>query len=327
MNQRKETYVPRRSNGPRRGRLGIKPVHEIAALRQDAIARRWIDALEAPIPVTMRGEGEILAREGMVMSIEFRAGLIEGTVQPALPLGQLYAPTGSSPRTFPGTGAAPGALYGKHAQDCKIAIRVQRYTEEAWNDTVLSLSTDSSAVASLLAGELPADIDELLARHGAPLIPPAHEKITLDCSCDADEPCAHRAAIVYLAVDRLHDDPSLGLILRGLSPAELTERMRQVRTAAARRSASLPGIAQLTDEREISPLAELTLEEFWRAGPEFEDFAHLPPSSHAPHALLRRLGPSPLGGSFPLVGLLASAYDTIKAHAEKLRDDAEEKED
>jgi len=41
----------------------------------------------------------------------------------------------------------------------------------------------------------------------------------------------------------------------------------------------------------------------------------------APHALLRRRGPTPLQGKFPLVGLLASIYDSIAEHGRKLRDE------
>jgi hypothetical protein len=40
----------------------------------------------------------------------------------------------------------------------------------------------------------------------------------------------------------------------------------------------------------------------------------------APHALLRRLGQSPLQGKFPLVGLLASIYDSIAEDGRKLRE-------
>ena len=40
----------------------------------------------------------------------------------------------------------------------------------------------------------------------------------------------------------------------------------------------------------------------------------------APHALLRRLGQSPLQGKFPLVGLLASIYDSMAARGRELRD-------
>jgi hypothetical protein len=40
----------------------------------------------------------------------------------------------------------------------------------------------------------------------------------------------------------------------------------------------------------------------------------------AAHALLRRLGQSPLQGKFPLVGLLASIYDSMAARGRELRE-------
>ena len=53
------------------------------------------------------------------------------------------------------------------------------------------------------------------------------------------------------------------------------------------------------------------IEEFWRPGLALSQLENMPPAHHAPMALLRRLGPSPLEGRFPLVGLLASAYESI----------------
>ncbi len=41
----------------------------------------------------------------------------------------------------------------------------------------------------------------------------------------------------------------------------------------------------------------------------------MPAPDHVPHALLRRMGPSPMGGKFPMVGLMASIYDSIRARA------------
>jgi hypothetical protein len=38
---------------------------------------------------------------------------------------------------------------------------------------------------------------------------------------------------------------------------------------------------------------------------------------YAPHALLRRLGSAPLEGRFPLVGLLASIYDSVAVAARR----------
>ncbi len=46
-------------------------------------------------------------------------------------------------------------------------------------------------------------------------------------------------------------------------------------------------------------------------------------SLFAKHALLRRLGSSPLEGRFPITGLLASIYDTVSEQARRIRLDAE----
>ena len=54
------------------------------------------------------------------------------------------------------------------------------------------------------------------------------------------------------------------------------------------------------------------------------DFEQLAAQQHVPHALLRRLGSSPLGGKFPLVGLLASVQDSLRAKAIELRQRIEE---
>ncbi len=56
---------------------------------------------------------------------------------------------------------------------------------------------------------------------------------------------------------------------------------------------------------------------------KLKELQHVPPPHHVSHALLRRLGPPPLKGKFPLVGLLASIYDSVAEYAVKLRDRAE----
>jgi hypothetical protein len=62
------------------------------------------------------------------------------------------------------------------------------------------------------------------------------------------------------------------------------------------------------------------LDSFWRPGRQIDE---MPSETEpfAPHALLRRLGQSPLQGKFPLVGLLASIYDSIAIEGRKLRDE------
>ena len=95
-------------------------------------------------------------------------------------------------------------------------------------------------------------------------------------------------------------------------------RARQTRAVTAHAEPLMPHAVQ-----QVSRPLEACLDTFWRPGPELAELQRMPPPQHAPHALLRRLGPSPLAGRFPLVGLLASVYDTVAQEAIRLRDRAE----
>ena len=57
--------------------------------------------------------------------------------------------------------------------------------------------------------------------------------------------------------------------------------------------------------------------DFWRPGTALDEPASGDAGEHVPHALLRRMGPSPMGGRFPMVGLLASIYDSVRARTEE----------
>ena len=68
------------------------------------------------------------------------------------------------------------------------------------------------------------------------------------------------------------------------------------------------------------PLAE-SIEQFWRS-PSLDQLPPRMPAQHIPHALLRRLGASPMDGKFPLSGLLETIYDQVgEASRAMLEDD------
>lgn len=135
--------------------------------------------------------------------------------------------------------------------------------------------------------------------------------------------CKHAACVTYLFAHRLMSDPFLMFKLRGLDGHEMIDRLRHSRAIATSSrtspsvyAARVPGVSDAAPV----PLAD-AMANFWEIGPGFEEFEaplERPPVSHP---LLRRLGPSPLAGEpsagagagsvFPLVGLLASCYETI----------------
>jgi uncharacterized Zn finger protein len=110
--------------------------------------------------------------------------------------------------------------------------------------------------------------------------------------------------------------------LRGLAGERLLERIQEHRALTSRGVQSAhnpPPVAQHPPE--LPPITEL-VHDFWRPGRALAELDEAAAPQHIPHALLRRLGPSSLGGRFRLVGLLASAYDTIRQRALTPRLDA-----
>ena len=112
----------------------------------------------------------------------------------------------------------------------------------------------------------------------------------------------------------------------GMPAEQVLERLRRVREIQMRGEAVAHATAQIPQAGiETVPL-EQCLDDFWRAGGrsgEWEQFSFSSSPHHVQHALLRRLGPPPMNGKFPLVGLLASVYDAVSAAANRAADSAE----
>ena len=96
------------------------------------------------------------------------------------------------------------------------------------------------------------------------------------------------------------------------------ERVRPI-LQAMERSIEAARRRRLHESQAVPPPLEACIDDFWRSGPRLAELKRTPPAAHASHALLRRLGPSPLGGKFPLVGLLASIYDAVAKSALRMR--------
>ena len=128
-----------------------------------------------------------------------------------------------------------------------------------------------------------------------------------------------RAHLIYVCsveylVERLVDAPTSVFALRGLAPEPLLDRLRQARTIHTRGVALAHAEPVPQGARDEPIPLEMTVEDFWRTHGHSDD---APPPEHVPHAILRRLGPSPLNGKFPLSGLLASIYDQVASYARR----------
>lgn len=282
-------YAERRFDGPRRVKNGLKLSSREGPVARSPLAQRWMSLIEARLDASALQQGLEYARAGQIVSLQILAGEIDARVQ------------GTAPRPY------------------VVRIGVPPLSEPQWQRVIEAMAVEAIHVAKFLSGELSPGIDELFTSQGAAVLPGAPD-LQLACTCATGEAnggaCKHVATAANLLADQLSDQPLLIFTLLGLPADRLIERLRQARLLETQGIASAHGEAGApTLLPAVTPL-ESMLEDFWR-GAEVEDTDSPLAHESVKHALLRRLGPSPLQGKFPMVGLLASIYDAVSEAASR----------
>lgn len=284
--------VPRRPEGPRRVRNGIKLKARDGLVRHDARSLAVLALFEEGAELLEREEGLRYAKIGQLRELEFAAGTIDAKVQDS------------------------------RATPHQVRIRMPRFADAECERIVEAMADEARWLAALPEGELPEAADDLLASIGLRLVPERLGEGDVRCDCALGRGCRHVAAVGQIAAERVLHEPQLLLLLRGLPAGILAERLRQARALRSHGVVAAHVDPLIPESREDPVPLAATIDRFWRAGVELEEVEQAPPTKHLPHALLRRLGPSPLGGRFPMVGLLASIYDVVSAHTRRVRDEA-----
>lgn len=253
-------------------------------------SRRFLEALEAITDPNRLRRGRSYARTGQVMDLRVDAGRVSARVQ------------------------------GSRARPYDVTIRVPPLAPADWKRVEDAMAAQAVFMARLLAGEMPADIEQAFTAAGVSLFPARPRELDTACSCpDAANPCKHVAATLYILAEAFDDDPFLIFAWRGRPRAELIERLRARRLDAAPAGAAPAGAAG-DDTPATVPTAPLPLAsaEFWAAGLALADLHLAPFAPDHPDAILLQLGPPPLPTrGRPLADALAAAYRTIAAAAEK----------
>ena len=282
-----------RAAGPRRVRHGLKLRSRDGVIPRGPLADRWIEGLEAVIAPKELEEGRRYARLGQTVSMTIIPGGVDAVVQ--------------------------GSRVKPHA----VRITVGAYPEETWGRIIETMAGEASYLVKLPAGDMPEGLETMLRTMDLELVPRSRHWAEGACDCAAGTRCRHVATVGYLMAERLALEPLTALELRGLAAAQVVDRLRHARAMRGGGVASAhvdPLIPE--SQREPIPL-EACLDDYWRMGPELLHAPPAPPAHHVPQALLRRLGPSPLKGEFPLVGLMASVYDVASESARRWRAEAE----
>jgi uncharacterized Zn finger protein len=293
-------YEPSR---PIRVNYGIKAKSERGAIGSTWWSKRWIGVLESFNMGERLTRGRSYARQGQVLSIDVRVGIVTSRVQ------------GSRPRPY------------------NVEIRLKPLSDQDWEAVTEAMAAQAIFAAKLLAGEMPTNIEEAFATVKLSLFPTSKSELETHCSCpDWANPCKHVAAVYYLLAERFDEDPFLIFKLRGRTKEQIVEVLRQKRVetlpagwdVTSRPSTSLDSYDtsdSIVDQHGLS--LEKHLDTFWQAGEALESFTVNPTAPRVDKALLKRLGEAPfvIGGQ-NIADLLAKAYDVVDAAV--LREEDEE---
>lgn len=273
---------------PRDVEGGIKARSKRGAIGASWWAQRWADALRRIMDSGRLSRGRNYARRGQVMNIDEKDGTITARVQ------------------------------GSRRSPYKVSIQVKPLPDKIWENVLDVLADQAIFTAQLLAGEMPADIEEAFSAAGSSLFPTSSRQLETDCSCpDWANPCKHIAAVYFLMGEAFDDDPFMLFRLRGHTQEQILEGLRSRRAEGDEETA--PDLTLLpAGENAPTPLPEDALT-FWGLGASLDDFQVQPKPPHVRLGLLQRLG-QPSFTAANIKTLLGPAYDHVTTTAEKVAD-------
>ena len=237
--------------------------------------------------------------------------------------GRAYARRGQVLEFTLAAGKVTARVQGSRPQPYQVSITVRPLTAAQWRAVESRLAGQALFRARLLAGEMPAEIEEVFAACGTPLFPESSRDLTMSCSCpDWGIPCKHLAAVCYVLAEAFDADPFAMLAWRGQGRGDLLAALRG-KGAGAPAAAARPAVAGTSQALALlsdvtgAPVAE-ALADFWSPGLSQARLRALPPSPVTPPDLLLRIADPPelQVRGIDLRDLLASAYDRLAAPEE-----------
>jgi uncharacterized Zn finger protein len=207
-----ERYPPSR---PRKAEGGIKARSKRGSIGAQWWSRRFIDVLESFGLQTRLSRGRNYARSGQVLTLDI------------------------------GTGHVTAKVQGSRIKPYQVKLTVDPLTTRQWRRVEEALAARAVFRARLLAGEMPAEIEEVFAGCGTPLFPKSIKDLEMTCTCpDWEVPCKHLAAVCYVLAEAFDGDPFAMLAWRGKGRADLLAALRRLSGA---RPGTGPGVRASAD--------------------------------------------------------------------------------
>lgn len=278
-------YFPKSS--PRAVKDGIKVKSKRGDIGEQWWSKRFLDALNRMGMDNRLVRGKTYARKGQVTSMDIKNGIVHASVQ------------GSRPRPY------------------QVSIGLNTWDEKEWRKIIAEIANQALHAASLLSGEIPHEIEEIVETAGVHLFPGSAKDLKTDCNCpDYANPCKHIAAVYYILAERFDADPFLIFAMRGKEKEEFLEELRKERGSPEDEPAPEPQSAETL----VSEPAPLSPVGFYDLKTSLDDFKVHPTTEPDVHgAVLRRLGPSPLSvGKKNFSELIAPVYEFAPEYVRRM---------
>ncbi len=229
---------------------------------------RWLELLDSYRFKKRLERAQNYAREGNILSIEFKGAQVLAKVQ------------GSEPEPY------------------QVSLSLDPFSKEDWNYVIELMSQKAKFSALLLAGEMPEDIEEVFTKSGLNLFPFTLSDIRSRCTCpDKANPCKHIGAVYYQLADRFSEDPFVLLQLRGRTKAEILKKLRQLRARKTGKAANIAKSKRKAKAKGKQAGLSLEASKFWEYNHPLNSSLVViapPPETQTP---LDILGNIPLAGS------------------------------
>lgn len=266
---------------PREVKGGIKAKSKRGAFGTTWWGERWEKTLKGFGITNRLQRAKRYARKGQVLSIEIEEGQVTSEVQ------------------------------GSRSDPYEVTIRLRTYDDGEWDEIIEAFRRQPYFAAALLAGDMPAGVEQVVERAGVTLFPEREVDLTTDCSCpDWSNPCKHIAAVYLLLAEEFDRDPFLLFRLRGMEQGVLMDRIGGGDAAVPNSAKAGPKSADDSG----SDTEPLQVEGFW-SGSDLPDDVYgavEAPSTHA--ALPKQLGKFPFWrAEEDLANALESAYKAASA--------------
>lgn len=225
-------------------------------------SQRWLDLLDAYRFKKRLERARNYARQGNVLSIEFKGSKVLARVQ------------------------------GSEVEPYKVSLSLEPFSDEQWDYVIETMSQRAIFAAKLLAGEMPQNIEAVFTTNGLSLFPFTLSDVQSKCSCpDKANPCKHIGAVYYQLGDRFSEDPFVLFQLRGRTKEQIISDLRKLHSDKIELAPTeTPDISQSTPPIHNS----VNLDAFWEYNQPLESsLVVIAPSGS--ETVLDVLGVIPLG--------------------------------